>query len=405
MNHATLFDLTSRKTHTIHTDYSEMGRDASCNLHFPEGQQYSMVSRRHTAIKRVDDCWYIVHLSNTNPTLVNGIPLSVPNQEMEIYDGDIIRLSNHGPELKFTISKVEEAAPEMDTATSIEAPTTEPPQTHRSRKWLWLLLPVLAVAAIAWGVISLKPEKEQPKDINAQLADCMAEVYHIKPIKMSFTFRGETETVDLEGIRWSGTGFCTSDGRFITARHVVEPWLTGDSEDMFWFNIVASSGGTVRVTYEAISPSHSFQFSLDDCHRNTSGDSVVSRRTLYGAKYQDVIPSGTTYDYAWLNRENESTMAVDTTKAQSVHMGEKLYILGYPYGLKGDQDKPLFSHAEAATSGLTDGVIVTTDTGFEHGNSGGPVMCEVDGVLKVVGIVTAGIGNSTGIVIPITLIQ
>ncbi|MEL6143511.1 MAG: FHA domain-containing protein, partial [Bacteroidota bacterium] len=40
------------------------------------------------------------------------------------------------------------------------------------------------------------------------------------------------EVVELES-RWFGTGFLTDDGRFITARHVVEPWFYPTEEDGF----------------------------------------------------------------------------------------------------------------------------------------------------------------------------
>src|SRR5258708_36128373 len=54
----------------------------------------------------------------------------------------------------------------------------------------------------------------------------------------------------------SGTGFLLSDGRFITARHVVQPWYfleQGASDLEKALNIVASNGGKVTHYFTAYS--------------------------------------------------------------------------------------------------------------------------------------------------------
>lgn len=61
-----------------------------------------------------------------------------------------------------------------------------------------------------------------------------------------------------------------------------------------------------------------------------------------------------------------------------------------------------YSSAEVARDGLAEGnYILTTASGFEHGNSGGPVLVERDGKKTVVGLVSGGAGRSTGFVVPI----
>jgi S1-C subfamily serine protease len=58
-----------------------------------------------------------------------------------------------------------------------------------------------------------------------------------------------------------------------------------------------------------------------------------------------------------------------------------------------------------ASEGLTKGVILTTDTNFEEGNSGGPALyINSNGNLVVVGIVSASAGRSTGFIVPISSI-
>ena len=67
---------------------------------------------------------------------------------------------------------------------------------------------------------------------------------------------------------------------------------------------------------------------------------------------------------------------------------------------------PIYSEASVASNGLEQGLILTTATSFEHGNSGGPVFATTDdGELIVVGLVSAGAGRSTGFVVPISAVK
>ena len=54
----------------------------------------------------------------------------------------------------------------------------------------------------------------------------------------------------------------------------------------------------------------------------------------------------------------------------------------------------------------SDGVIYTTETSLEHGNSGGPVFyTDADGNLRVVGIVSAVAGSSLGFIVPLSAVR
>ena len=50
-------------------------------------------------------------------------------------------------------------------------------------------------------------------------------------------------------------------------------------------------------------------------------------------------------------------------------------------------------------------MIQLTNRNFEHGNSGGPALFEENGKLKVVGIVSSGIGSSLGFLVPISKVK
>ena len=75
-------------------DQVELGRDASCQVRFDQ----DTVSRKHAAIVRNGNNWELIHLSTTNPTLVNGRPIE---GSYYLQSGDEIQLSVGGPRMGF----------------------------------------------------------------------------------------------------------------------------------------------------------------------------------------------------------------------------------------------------------------------------------------------------------------
>ena len=93
---------TSSKYHSagesqkIIIDQIEIGRDASCQVRYDES--FDTVSRKHAAIVRDGNNWQLIHLSQSNPTLVNGRPIQ---GTYYLQSGDEIQLSVNGPRLGF----------------------------------------------------------------------------------------------------------------------------------------------------------------------------------------------------------------------------------------------------------------------------------------------------------------
>ena len=93
---------TSSKYHSagesqkIIIDQIELGRDASCQVRYDES--FDTVSRKHAAIVRDGNNWQLIHLSTSNPTLVNGRPIQ---GTYYLQSGDEIQLSVNGPRLGF----------------------------------------------------------------------------------------------------------------------------------------------------------------------------------------------------------------------------------------------------------------------------------------------------------------
>lgn len=88
----------------IIVDQVELGRDASCQVRFDES--FETVSRKHAAIVRDGENWKLIHLSHSNPTLVNGHPI---NGSYYLQTGDEIQLSVGGPRLGFIVPQGRQA--------------------------------------------------------------------------------------------------------------------------------------------------------------------------------------------------------------------------------------------------------------------------------------------------------
>ena len=88
----------------IIVDQVELGRDASCQVRFDES--FETVSRKHAAIVREGENWKLIHLSQSNPTLVNGKAI---NGTYYLQTGDEIQLSSGGPRLGFIVPQGRQA--------------------------------------------------------------------------------------------------------------------------------------------------------------------------------------------------------------------------------------------------------------------------------------------------------
>lgn len=246
------------------------------------------------------------------------------------------------------------------------------------------------------------------------LKACMPYVYFISTVGFEITLPdGSSATVscsddDIPG--WTGTGFLLNDGRFVTARHVVEAWYfwkdgSGTNEKLALFNIVANNGGKVVAHFVAVSSSgDQLQFTSDQFICDHSGDQRGRNDNGHNMSLGQLNDT----DYAYLETGRTNGLSFDKVKCDNLEMRTELTVLGFPLGLGAnaiDDIHPVYGNGIAAANGLTRGMIVTTNTNYEQGNSGGPVFyTDENGELTVVGIVSAGMGRVTGFVVPISAI-
>lgn len=449
------------ETQKIIVDEIELGRDSSCQVRFDES--FSTVSRRHAAIVKDGDNWKLVQLSQTNSTYLNGQKIA---NEWYLQNGDEIQLSTNGPKLGFIVPQGEKSFVKSIGLTTRMNLFRE--QALRPYKRAIAIISCVFVIALAVGAFFLtrsiqethrlegvvaeqkeafEAEKKANEEALAEMkkknsnmekeikklksrkssnpssaptqppsisSNCDPYVYYIYTISCEISLPDGTKLSlscnDGETPAWSGTGFLLNNGCFVTARHVVENWYywksgSGIDEDLQVLNLVANNGGKVVYKFGATSSSGDFfTFTSDQCHVNRSGDTK-------GTDAEDLVislASGGANDYAYFRRGSGQGLSYDSQKSTSLPRNTRLTVLGFPLGLGASSEgvRPLEGHAVTASDGLQQGVIVTTDTDYEHGNSGGPVfVSDGNGNLVVVGIVSAVSGRATGFVVPISCIR
>lgn len=139
------------ETQKIIVDQVELGRDPRCQIRFDDS--FTSVSRRHAAIIRDRSAWKLVHLSKTNPTLLNGRPVA---DEWYLQNGDEIQLSSNGPRLGFIIPQGDKSM--IKNINFTERFSLFRQQALRPYKqmvaWGSILSLLIIVGLVSWGVIS-----------------------------------------------------------------------------------------------------------------------------------------------------------------------------------------------------------------------------------------------------------
>jgi len=240
-------------------------------------------------------------------------------------------------------------------------------------------------------------------------------VYFVVSTSMEITMPdGRYINVDCSGdVGWMGTGFLLNDGTFVTARHVAEPWYflteSDDNDTFLEMNLVANNGGNIVAHFAAVSSSGDIiEFSSKNMTCDRSKD--ITRSIDIEDDYMNIsIATSNSNDIAYVKTNHKGGLKYDSEKSRNLNSNTNLTIVGFPYGLgvkTFDRVEPLVSTAKVASNGLHDGMIVTTATGSEHGNSGGPVfITDNSGKLVVVGVVSAGFGKNMGLMVPISAIK
>ena len=203
---------------------------------------------------------------------------------------------------------------------------------------------------------------------------------------------------------WSGTAFMLSDGKLVTARHCVTPWRF----DMLVAQMIVPDRHLEAVITAYSRSGDVIQFTSSQCVMDSSDDSVIGY--LDNGQSVMAFTPGRENDWAYYYTSRRGHMSsADRKSVANIKAGEQLYVMGYPASLGADSPdhiSPIYATASKARDGLDGSGMILISGGVQGGNSGGPVFAEVDGEIKVVGIVSTMIrGGNYGQATPITRIK
>ncbi|MDR1814926.1 MAG: FHA domain-containing protein [Tannerella sp.] len=506
------------QTQTIIVDNALLGRDSNCQVRFDDAS-FPTVSRRHAAIVREGDQWKLVHLSDVNPTFVNG------EKVVDYYylqNGDEIQLSLRGPRMGFIIpppASSDGAGYRENLGRITDRLGLFWDQAIRPYKTALIILGILLLLTIGgilaweiyenkqteehfaqieqdaldnynylqaqdenlrsqiadnlakidelenrlngmesdldtlkvelqhetdslwtdvnkiWSALKRKPKKSgsgtvNPKFNNPAIDGCSRYVYYIRTTYIELKkANGNVKRIVDPAIQWSGSAFLLEDGRLVTARHVVEPWMTKsillksdikcpkcqEADVLKYYRFIQEakqhvrSGGRIIVHFSAVSPSsyvyEQLQFTNEEFQVNRRDDVDYG---VYIDRKKFLVDETIGHDWAYVKTNHKGGLKIDINAAESLDRGVDLVILGYPFGSAATDEEiinftPIISTATTSAKGLNNGLIYTTASGAESGCSGGPVFyTDNTGNMVVVGIISSGGGRSTGLVVPIS---
>lgn len=266
------------------------------------------------------------------------------------------------------------------------------------------------------NIVPATPSRPADVPLSGNLTSFEPYVYFVKMTKFTISAPKSSDAYDIIGDDpWEyyfvgdetplATGFITSDGYFITARHVVEPWAYWaniDEGNTFTVaNVLSQLGAIIDATIVAESKTGDQRvFHYTDFNVSRKNDKKVE----IGDGLSIYLANGS--DYAYRKVNVHSNIVADAQLSKNLPAGARLEVLGFPYGRGGDKNdiRPQYTYATTSNTGLLHGVIPVTGANYENGNSGGPVFYKQNGKYYLVGLVSTRHGNNSGSIVPISAI-
>lgn len=142
----------------IIVDQVELGRDSACQVRFDE--TFETVSRRHAAIVKEGENWKIIPLSQTNSTIVNGIPIRA---EQILNSGDEIRLSSRGPLMGFIVPQGKQSlVSSIGMTERLSLFRQQALRPYKRALWAMAIVLVLAIGGlVTWNILQAQKYNEE----------------------------------------------------------------------------------------------------------------------------------------------------------------------------------------------------------------------------------------------------
>ncbi|MDE5882425.1 MAG: FHA domain-containing protein [Muribaculaceae bacterium] len=385
--------------------------------------QGDKVSRFHATLKlKKDGKWYIQDHSK-NGTTVNGIPLS-NNQEIQLKKGD-----------KIFCAGVE--VPNPYTGKSGQGNNNGRAAASNLRKWIFGGIGVAAVIAIIIGCLTqmknctgtspdTAPKEMSDVQLYAKYKSAivlMRGYYYYKitagnldltslglPTEVIIAPNGKLMAVDKNRdnmYSYTGTGFFVSpDGKIVTNLHIARPWLFDDNSSKIsdaYKQMLAQYASEIpqlnafigQIKVEGVSEHLGFipngeyftEENITTCRELAASNDINADVALLQSTKRKLPEADTSY----VNLE-EAIIA-----DKEIHVGEHIYTMGFPLGLKA-QDL----NSSSGIQLLARGGNITQESneysfGFDAasygGASGSPIFNSKG---QLVGILNAGFNQSQG---------
>ena len=437
-------------------DNIEIGRDPLCQVRFDEN--YRMVSRHHARIIKEEGYWKIVHLSSVNHTYVNG---EVVRGERRLYNGDEIQLAAGGPKLGFIVpqgNKATVGSIGLTRRLSLFRQQALRPY-KRALTTLAVALVVVAGGMTTWNILTVDKFTKKGQVLaeqikkNEQYADSLSFVLvennrRIKEYEaildqasqelekskkqIASLQRQISNVLPADGVPQecsdntffvsfsmyiggncissvSGTAFLLSDGRLVTAQHVVNPLMDypTDESGLLLNGILNQQPAAIECVFEATSPSgrsfkRKYTFDQNPFHMGRFELKTIGTFEFEGMQFPvRVVTECDWRDYAWVSIGQNGGIPFDDNLSLSMPLGKELQILGFPKSVGAENLShvtPIYTKSQVAREGLdVDGCILLSNSETDHGNSGGPVFTVSNGGCVVVGILSGAnrLGSKT----------
>ncbi len=186
----------------LQQDSLYVGQTPACELKIPSHPDYEDTCYAVITRKRDMDEWHIIRQERDAMIRVNGIPL------------DWVHKLNSHDRLSFDHTDVEFIVKEGEVPAELYS-------QYKSPKWIIASLATIFV--LLFGIIfSLH---QRGKDNLALFKEEIESIYKIESDTLLVLSANDTLSVVSSDQTYVGTGFVTSDGYFVTARHCVEFWL------------------------------------------------------------------------------------------------------------------------------------------------------------------------------------